>query len=564
VIARVGRAMASRLLREPTAMRNLLTITAGLWAIAWASGCDSGPGAAKDPPVLRVTSPARGLLRGQAGALVVSGAVEPNPHGDPVTEVTVNDVAATLAADGSFTATISVGEGATLIETVAKDRAGTAAHDTRAVQAGALRAVGANLPSAVTAALSADAFAKLSTAAGPLIKGMNMAAMLAPLQPMVMFGGGCNGATATIDDLKFSDIKIALTPVQGGLTFRAEIDQLNVPAHTDYAVLCVSGSTSLRVTADKIVVAGTLTVTPNGMAGFTTKLTHPDVSVTGFHLDASGLAGTVIGWLHLDTAIQTIVATGAELAMNPLMNQALGALAGPQQLDVLGHKASVQVAPSAVSFTPAGAVIAMNMRFLLAGSEASPGFISTSDAAPQLDAGHGFQLGLADDLANELLAEAHALHLIDLTMPASGGTFDAAQVKMTLPPMISADATDGALRLILGDMIATYTLNGAPVVRAAINARLDLKIAPLTNGTSVAVQLGTPEIHVNVLDDLPNRSGIGEDSLARASAACLTAQIDALSKLLVAIPLPSVAGLQVGDLSIGSDAGYVLLQGKFL
>lgn len=544
-------------------MRNLLTISTGLFVLASVGACESGPGAAKEPPVLKVTSPARGLLRGQAGALVVTGTVEPNAKGDPVQQVLVNDVAATVQSDGTFSATIDVAEGATLIETVARDSQGTAARDTRAVQAGQLRPVGSNIPSAVTAALSADAFTKISAAAGPIIKGLDLAAMLAPLQPMVNVGTGCNGAKAFIDNLKFADVKISMSPVQGGLAFRAELDGLDVPAHTTYAVLCVDGATSLRVTADKIVVAGTLNVTPNGMAGFTTRLVNPTVTVTKFHLDASGLVGTVIGWLNLDKAIETIVAKGAELAMNPLMNQALGALGGPQQLDVLGKKLNVQVAPSGIAFSPTGAVLAMNMKFLIAGSEASPGFIYTSNGTPAMDPGRGFQLGLADDLANELLAEAHALHLIDLTMPASGGTFDATEIKMTLPPMISADAADGELRLVLGDMMATYTSHGTPVARAAISAKLDLKISPLINGTSVGVQLGKPELHVDVLDDIDNATGIGGDSLSRATTACLDAQIDALSKLLGAIPVPSVAGLQVNNLSISSDAGYVLLQGQF-
>jgi len=547
-------------------MRNLLSISAGLLLLVTAAACENGPGAPKDPPILKVTSPTRGLLQGHAGQLTVTGTVEPNASGDPVEKVLVNNVEATVQSDGSFTATIDVGEGATLIETVARDRQGATASDTRAVQAGQLRAVGANIPGAITAALSADAFAKISAAAGPVLKGLDMAAMLAPLQPMVDVGSSCNGARAFIDNLKFSDVKIALSPVQGGLTFRAEIDQLDVPAHATYSVLCGDGSISLRLTADKIVVAGTLNVTPNGMAGFNTRLTNPQVTVTGFHVSVSGLVGTVLdtvlGWLHLDTAIQTIVAKGAELAMNPLMNMALGALGGPQQLDVLGKKLNLQVAPSAIAFSPVGAVLTMNMKVLIAGSESSPGFIYTDNGMPAMDAGHGFQLGLADDLANEMMAEAQALGLIDLTMPASGGTFDATQIHMTLPPMINADASDGEMRLVLGDMMATYTSQGTPVARAAINARIDLKIAPLVNGTSVALQLGTPEIHIDVLDDI-NKTGLPADSLSKATAACLGAQIDALSKLLVAIPLPAVAGLQVNNLSIGADDGYVMLQGQF-
>jgi len=548
-------------------MRNLSTLSTGLVLLAATAACQNGPGEAKEPPALTVTSPARSLLQDHAGTVMVRGTVAPNASGDPIDKVLVNDVPATIEADGTFSAMVDVGEGATLIQTVARDASGTTATDTRAVQAGQLRAVGTAIPSAVTASMSADAFAKISAAAGPILKGLNLGALLAPLQPMVHVGdeNGEDGAFARayVDDVKFADAKIAMAPVQGGLSFRAEIDRLDVPGHARYAILYIPGQTTFRITADKIVVAGTLNVTPNGMAGFTTKLVSPDVTVTNFHLDASGLPGTILADLKLDSAIQFIVSKGAELAMNPLMNQALGALGGPQQLDVLGKKLELQVAPSAVAFAPTGALISMTMKALIAGGEASPGFIYTPNGAPSLDPGHGFQLGLADDLANEMLAEAKASGMLDLSVAETGGTFDAAQIHMTLPPMISADATDGQLRLVLGDMVATFTDHGAPVAQAAINAKVDLKISPLTNGTSVALQLGTPEIHVDVTDGVANRSGLSSENLANATAAGLGAQINAITRLLVAIPIPAVAGLQIRDLSIGSDHGYVMVKGAF-
>ena len=62
------------------------------------------------------------------------------------------------------------------------------------------------------------------------------------------------------------------------------------------------------------------------------------------------------------------------------------------------------------------------------------------------------------------------------------------------------------MRLILPDMMATFTQHGTPVAKAAINATVDLKITPSTsNNYAVAVQLGKPTIHATVLDDVENR-----------------------------------------------------------
>jgi glucodextranase-like protein len=546
-------------------MRNLLTVSTGLLVAATlgaAAGCTGGPGQTKEPPVLRVTSPARSQVLGPAGALTVSGTALPGDDGDPVAKVLVNGVDAALRPDGSFSAAVDLAQGETLIQTVAKNKSGATATDTRAVQAGQLMPVGSNVPRAVAAALSADAFARLSAAAGPIIKGLDIPALIAPLQPMLSVGDSSTGAQLFVDNVKFSDIKIALTPVQGGLSFSAEIHQLDVPAHVSFAVIGLGGSESLEVTADKIVVAGTLQVTPAGMSGFRTKLVSPKVQLTNFLLHNDLIPDTIIKKLDLQNTIQTILARVAELFMGPLVNQALGALAGPQTLPVLGHSLTMQVAPSAVSFTPDGGLVEIDMKVLLAGSESSPGFISTANGSPGMDPTFGFQLGLADDLANQLLAELTAVGALDLSVPQDVGVFDTVQIQMTLPPMINADASDGAMRLMLGDMFATFTSHGTPVGKAAINARVELKISPGPGSSSVALQLGVPELHVDTLDDIPNTTGLSGPDLANATAVGLGAQIDAISQLLVAIPVPSIAGLQFRNLSLSGDEGYVLVSGQ--
>src|SRR5262249_15214197 len=98
-----------------------------------------------DPPLLRLTSPPRRLIQGRTGPLVVTGTVAPNPTGAAVASVKVNDTRATINADGTFTATIDVPVGATLIHTVATDAAGGVATDTRSVLAGERRAPGSSI-----------------------------------------------------------------------------------------------------------------------------------------------------------------------------------------------------------------------------------------------------------------------------------------------------------------------------------------------------------------------------------------------------------------------------------
>jgi hypothetical protein len=543
-------------------MRNLLTVT-GLTFLA--AACDGGPTPPKDPPVLKVTSPQRSLVQSAAGSLTVQGTVAPSDNNVAVDKVLVNDVQATVAADGSFTATVQIQPGATLIHTVATGKDGGQATDTRSVQAGMLRAPGANIDNALTVSLSSDAFAKVAAAAGPLIKQADISAMLAPMQPMQNAGGGpdCLYDMAYVDTVTLSDAHISLVPVQDGLQFSAEIDGLDTHAHVNYAVACIDGHTNIHVTSSKVIVSGTLDITPNGMNGFTTKLVNPNVDIQGLNVSASGLPGTILDMIDMNGLIASVAEKGAEQFMGPMVNQAFGALAGPQQLNVLGKTINLQVAPSAVSFDTSGGLVVLDSKFLIQGAENSPGFIYTDNGMPSLDPGNGFQLGLADDLANEMLAQLNALGMLAISMPASAGTFDSTDIAMTVPPMISADPADGKMRLVLGDMMMTFKSQGQVVGKAAVNAKIDLKIDSANNGYGVAVNLGTPDINVDVLDDTQNLTHFSDQDLGNAVELCVGSQIDSISKLLTAVPLPSVAGLQMINLSVGSDDGYVMVQGAF-
>jgi hypothetical protein len=514
---------------------------------------------------LKVTAPTRSLVQRDAGPIQVTGTAMPGAPGDRIVKVMVNQVEATVRPDGSFTAMLDAPNGAMLLETVATSDSGASASDMRAVQTGQLRPVGTRIDRAITTALSADAFTRLSAAAGPLLRTMNLAAMLAPFQPMVSAGDDLANLKLSVTGLEFTDSKIALAPVARGLSFRAELDGLDVAANAVYAgALVPDGSTAVTVHADQVTLTGTLAIIPAGTAGFTTRLIAPAVHTVGLRLAASGLAGQILDLLDsvLGSTVQTVVSRSAELALGPLVNQALGALAGPQQIGVYGKKLDLQVSPSAIALSPTGALVTMNLTAMIEGSQSSPGYIFTDNGVPAMDASHGFQLGLADDLVNELLAEVHALGVLDLTVQQDFGLFDAAQFHLAMPPMISANTSDGAMRLVIGDLVATFSHHGQTVVKAAINAQVDLKIAPAADARAVALQFGALDLQVNLLDDTADPAGVTGDDLAGASSAGIGIQLDSLRQLLITLPVPSIAGIQLEQLSIGADSGYVMMSGQ--
>src|SRR5205085_3363737 len=112
----------------------------------------------------------------------------PNPDGAPLSQVVVNGTPATVASDGSFSATIPLAPGATLVHTVATDAAGGVATDTRSVEAGQRMAPGSNIGKAIATQISAAAFAKLAEVASSTISHADLTALIAPLNPIVHTG----------------------------------------------------------------------------------------------------------------------------------------------------------------------------------------------------------------------------------------------------------------------------------------------------------------------------------------------------------------------------------------
>lgn len=514
------------------------------------------------PPELQVTSPERGLVAGDAGRVMVEGKARPGPTGAAVTRVEVNDVRATLAADGSFSAVVDLSDGATLLATRAIASDGGVATDVRAVHVGEVRPIGSNIERAVTASLSAEAFARLATAAGPIVRSLDFGALLAPLQPMANLGDSLANVKLSVTGLSLGDVRFTLVPAEGGLQFSAELTAFDAGALAAYGgALVIDGSTTIHATADRVTISGTLVVTPAGTAGFTVAIAAPRVTTANLRLRASGLAGDILDLIqdNLASTVAGIATRSAERGLAPLINQALGALAGEQRFDVLGRQLALQASPAAIAFSPAGALVTLDLATTIGGSEGGAGYVFTPNGTPTLDVGAGVQVGLADDLVNELLAEVHAIGLLDLHLDADVGVFDTVDITPSLPPMVSASGGDGALRLVLGDMIASFRDDGVEVIRAALNAQVDLQVQRGQAADEIALEFGKVRLYVNLID---TGAAGAADGITDTAAAGIALQLDSLTQFLIKVPVPSVAGVTLDRLALHADDGYVVMSGE--
>lgn len=526
-----------------------------------ASACASEPGGLLDPPRLTITSPQRATMRESGGLVQVTGQVAPNAAGDRVSQVTVNGVVAQLAADGTFAADVQVPPGATLLHTVARDVAGGEATDTRGIQVGAFRSGADFIDNGVGVALSDDALATIATVAGTLMKTTDFAPILAPLNPMVSAGAedgeDCLWAKVSITDVNLGNARFTLVPRAGGLSFSAEVTNLDVPGTARYKAACfIGGTTDLRMTASKITVAGTVQVTPApGGAGFKVKIVSPDVSVTGFNLQAGSLSTELLGMLDLNNAIGSIVSVAAEHFMSPLMTRALGGLAGPKRLDLLGKSIDFEMRGDAAQFDVVSAKVALDTRMHLTDSSAR--FVYTQDAPIALEAGSGFAVAISDDTANQLLASVTAAGMLNLSMPAPGGTFDTARISATSAPMIAADTATGKLRIVASDLAMTFMSGDTEVTHVALSLATEISAEPSGYG-GVKLNLTRPEVFADVLD---NSSGYVDDDQEQMIKLVVDHQVDTISLLLGNIPLPAIAGVSMKDLRVEGVAGYVKVSG---
>jgi Glucodextranase, domain B len=531
-------------------------------ALAAAACTDDAP-TPQLPPELKVLSPARGLMQPGLSTVEVAGVVSANPETQvAVASVTVNGVTAAVGTDGTFRAQVPVHAGANLLHTVAVGTDGAEQSDTRAVLTGTMQPLDTAVDNAMRAGLSKAAFTRLGTFAGDQIAAANLSALLMPLNPVVAKGldngqEDClYGKVSVRPGIDMTDANIQFTPTAAGLTLDATFDRVVAPLHARYAAACLDGDTDITIRATQIRIRGNLAATVSG-GRVHVKLANPQVTLTGFDLQASGLPGAVLDLLDLDQEIGNIMASATEKFVGPMVEKAIeGVKVGEQHLSILGKDLAINVAASGVHFDPTGADIVLDTSMVVGGAPASASYLYTDNQTPPARTNTGIELALADDAINQLMAGFWASGAIDRTIVQDLGLADAIALKAKLPPVVSTSA-DGSMHLTVGDLMATMTKGGVPTTTLAINLEVALKAepSPLSPGL-VKLTLGLPTLTTDVVEDT---SGLDSVGLGRIMPQLVQLQLEGFAPILGSIPLPSVAGLNPVDVHVGGKGGYVTL-----
>jgi hypothetical protein len=543
--------------------------------VTFAGACSDNPydpdAPAIDPsaPKVHITSPERGTLAGDVDTVEVKGTAIDDTG---VTSVQVNGVTATVAADGTWTARVPVTAGTNLLHAVASDAQGNTGKETRAVVAGPMRSLDRLVDQAITASMSKATFDAIGKGAGNFIMDANLGALVQPMNPVLDLGTtngqpDCLYAQGRITGMDVGSADVNLTPMGGGLGLDVTLDGVSVGMFLQYAAACLDGSRNVTAAASRLHVSGKLAVSLDAFGNFQIALQNPSVQLVGLDVDLGGIPGAVVDMLSLDTRLGPILAWATERFVVPMLNDALAGLNQTQTVDVLGKSIDITVSPSRVEFDVTGALVELDTVLRAQGDDGAPGFVLVPNTVPAMDKSHGFQLAIADDAANQLLASFWAAKGMELGLDLKTGPYgeigklyDRVELQAEVPPFI--DASGKGLVLTIGDLMATFKNGGSVATRIAVNAHLKLDVITNSDG-SLRFDVGTPEVFVDILDEQVE----GSNQLSNAQFEAVTSF--ALSRIVAfgsgavgAIPMPSVGGVAMENVSIAEQTGYLVVDGE--
>ncbi|HVK83759.1 MAG TPA: hypothetical protein VM513_06615 [Kofleriaceae bacterium] len=554
-------------------MRHAISLLGLVLASSSLIACDQeyDPDApAIDPyaPRVRITSPTRGTFAGDVSQLTVKG-IAIDDQG--VTSVTVNGVTAAVNPDGTFEAVVPVTDGTNLIHAIAKDAQDNTGKETRAVVTGPLESINSTVPQALTASMTAQAFDAVGRGITGFMTGPTLMSTVAPLNPVINYGAptgpDCLFVQGSITNLALdATTKIQLLPQTGGIYLSAELVRPRVNMGLNWAVACANGSRPITISADRISISGVLRVGVNADK-FEIYLDDQDVRIQGFNVDLGGIPGEIVDLLHIDTAIGPVLAWVTERVAVPYLNDALAGLNETKTIDVLGTPVDVKVKPARIEIDPAGAIIELDTELRAQNDSSSPGFVYVPNVVPAMDMTRGFELAVADDAANQLLNSYWAAGGMDAGIDLKNGSYgevgrlyDRVELSAKVPPFI--DASGDALKLTIGDVMASFKNGTATTTQVVLNAEVNLVVKPNANG-AMRLDVGTPTVFVDITDEgIDGANQLSNAQFEAVSSFGLARIVAFGSGVVGAVPLPSFGGVSVQDVTIEDQSGYLVVGGE--
>ena len=533
-------------------------------AIALA-GCTAAASSKATPPSLEVATPTRGTTV-SGSSVTVSG----KASGDSIA-VTVMGSAVTLGSDGSFSTTVSVPSGISVIETDATDKSGTKLTDTRAVLAGNLAPSDGSVASPIGAYASAAALSTIGSAVASDAQALDFTTLAKAVNP-VYNDSGCPGVVVNITSVSIGNVEVAMTPSSSGLATAVTLDNVSVSMSAAFqagVVFCADGSDTVTVTASAVHVNGDLGLDVSS-GKLATSLSNTTVTLDNFNLSVGSVPSAIVDLFKgaAQSKVQSALQSAIESKVPGIANSKLATLlAQPFNEQLLGIQTQLDVTPVQASITSSGLFVSATTKVSVSGGA---GGMFVSDGA-SLDASvmaqsHDLGVAIANDLVNQLFAGLWAAGAFDKTISVSTLSVLAAlldpnakqlQVSLALPPTVSSDA-NGSLQLAIGDaLIVVQDGSGNELQQIALSLTTAMSAAP-TSG-QLALTLATPTVYAQVLGQANDGSRELTDTQVQGIVTGVWGVVSQqASGALAKLPMPSVGGIQLGTPTVGAQPGFIV------
>jgi len=395
---------------------------------------------------------------------------------------------------------------------------------------------------------------------------LNAAAMA--MNP-VYDNGGCLGAKINITQVSLGNLGVGLVPGAGLLATDVTVPDVYVRMSANFKVACIGGSTTITVRASRAQIHGDLGLAVNG-GRITTSLPAAAVNLEGFSIDIGGVPGAIESLLkgQARDAVEKLLVNQIKAQVPPMADNALaGLIARPVTTSLMGHDTTITVAPSSISITPAELFVGVSTSVRVTGGEGGS-FMTTNAplSAATMGSTQGLGIAVDDDIANQLFAGLWAADALDQTIsldaiPALGALLDddaaSLGLELSLPPTVSTDS--GELVLAIGDaLLSVKDSSGAEIQSIALSLSTSLEASP-TQAGKVMFTVGTPTLYAQVLSssaavDDPLTDEQLEGIIGGAWGLIGVKLDDTLGNM----PMPSIAGIQLGAPSVRATTGFVL------
>lgn len=557
----------------------LYTVSA-VWADDSTITAEAGPVTVdSNGPVVDLISPERASWLTGGGDVTVSGTVSDTVSA--VDALTLNGTALTVAADGSFSTTITPIDGLNVLSFLASDADGNDSDLIASFAHGDWLDLAETVSDGMQVRLNSSALDVVGSTLTTSLDPASLEAELLAANPVSSSAVGCVVIDVDANSLDFGDVRVQLTPDAGVLGFQIEVDDLLVTATAD-ADLCSIGSASSPLTFTALLTTATGDVTVGVSPGGVLEADAQNVEVvfTDFQEDYGGLED-VLAAFNTDVAAlgidaQALLADQLALTLEEeipaaLLN-ALEATTFAEEFPILDVTATLAAAVEDVSIDPGGLTLSLGVDVPTPGHDpdvpTSPGSLVIDDASPVHPATPGVRASLSLDTFNRLLHaswDAGALNLdmdndalglplpvVDLLFPGAT-TLDLA-IRPKLAPFVTAGTGAATFDLHFGEMYidASGLVDGVDSELGSFSLVADAPLeATLSPAGAIAITVGDVVATVDVVDPEPGdvATGEGQELAFEAVAGDLMTGIFPEFTLSV----PDVAGFSVDAISVAAD-----------